>query len=227
MNETSLDRRIASMALVDTSGDAFSSEGNLTGLPPELGSGLLSMDNLLALAMNMSLAERCRLQQQAEEGLQDVACPSFFDKVSCWPRTPPNTTAVLPCFAELSGVPYDSSHTSRSRAKVSFSVPTCNVPNPGHTTVHQVNKVNLLPMKIPFPSAASFPFAFVSNDCLKDTVYLLLRDAIRVGGNEPDLPGCHCLTLALAQWPALIRKPSFPQIIFHDEPKVRLCSTEQ
>ncbi|XP_058123003.1 diuretic hormone receptor-like [Anopheles ziemanni] len=111
MNETSLDGQIASMALVDTSGDAFSSE-NLTGLPPEAGSGLFSMDNLLALAMNMSLAERCRLQQQAEEGLQDVACPSFFDKVSCWPRTPPNTTAVLPCFAELLGVPYDSSQNA-------------------------------------------------------------------------------------------------------------------
>lgn len=112
MNETSLEGRIAAMALVDTTGDAFSSEVNLTGLPPEAGSGLLSMDNLLALAMNMSLAERCRLLQQAEEGLQDVACPSFFDRVTCWPRTPPNTTAVLPCFAELSGVPYDSSQNA-------------------------------------------------------------------------------------------------------------------
>uniref|UniRef100_A0A182NM95 G-protein coupled receptors family 2 profile 1 domain-containing protein n=1 Tax=Anopheles dirus TaxID=7168 RepID=A0A182NM95_9DIPT len=78
------------------------------------GAGLVTenpslVEGLLALAMNASGAERCRLQQQAEELLQDVACPSFFDMVSCWPRTPPGTLAVLPCFAELKGVQYDSS----------------------------------------------------------------------------------------------------------------------
>ncbi|XP_050074580.1 diuretic hormone receptor-like isoform X1 [Anopheles maculipalpis] len=95
----------------DGSGETpYVDEGNLTGLSAENPS--LAMEGLLALAMNASGAERCRLQQQAEELLQDVACPSFFDMVSCWPRTPPGTLAVLPCFAELKGVQYDSSQNA-------------------------------------------------------------------------------------------------------------------
>uniref|UniRef100_A0A182IPK0 Diuretic hormone receptor n=1 Tax=Anopheles atroparvus TaxID=41427 RepID=A0A182IPK0_ANOAO len=113
MNETTLDGR-ASLSLVDTSSDPIgASEGNLTGLAPgSLDGASISVDSLLALALNVSGVERCRLQQQAEELLQDVACPSFFDMVSCWPRTPPNTMAVLPCFAELKGVQYDSSQNA-------------------------------------------------------------------------------------------------------------------
>uniref|UniRef100_A0A182SYS4 G-protein coupled receptors family 2 profile 1 domain-containing protein n=1 Tax=Anopheles maculatus TaxID=74869 RepID=A0A182SYS4_9DIPT len=104
MNET----MPAATLVPDGSGETAYVDGNLTdGLSAENPS--LGVEGLLALALNASGAERCRLQQQAEELLQDVACPSFFDMVSCWPRTPPGTLAVLPCFAELKGVQYDSS----------------------------------------------------------------------------------------------------------------------
>ena len=96
----------AAIAADDGSGGSPFGEANVTGISVENPS---LVEGLLALAMNASGAERCRLQQQAEELLQDVACPSFFDMVSCWPRTPPGTLAVLPCFAELKGVQYDSS----------------------------------------------------------------------------------------------------------------------
>ncbi|XP_041771836.1 diuretic hormone receptor-like isoform X2 [Anopheles merus] len=99
----------AAIAADDGSGGSPFGEANVTGISVENPS---LVEGLLALAMNASGAERCRLQQQAEELLQDVACPSFFDMVSCWPRTPPGTLAVLPCFAELKGVQYDSSQNA-------------------------------------------------------------------------------------------------------------------
>ncbi|XP_058464591.1 diuretic hormone receptor-like isoform X2 [Malaya genurostris] len=61
---------------------------------------------------NESVRLRCVLQCQSESSLTDVACPTFFDKVSCWPRTPPETLAVLPCFSELQGVQYDSTQNA-------------------------------------------------------------------------------------------------------------------
>uniref|UniRef100_A0A182M0H7 G-protein coupled receptors family 2 profile 1 domain-containing protein n=1 Tax=Anopheles culicifacies TaxID=139723 RepID=A0A182M0H7_9DIPT len=112
MNETMLP---AATLVTDGSGESGPyGEANLTAMAMENPS---LVEGLLALAMNASGAERCRLQQQAEELLQDVACPSFFDMVSCWPRTPPGTLAVLPCFAELKGVQYDSSRVREFQLK--------------------------------------------------------------------------------------------------------------
>ncbi|CAO1304274.1 unnamed protein product [Diamesa tonsa] len=42
----------------------------------------------------------------------DDYCPIEFDKLLCWPRTPPDTYSTLPCFSELLGVPYDTSHNA-------------------------------------------------------------------------------------------------------------------
>lgn len=37
-------------------------------------------------------------------------CPAVFDSVkTCWPSTPLNTTAQVPCFTEFLGINYDSS----------------------------------------------------------------------------------------------------------------------
>lgn len=36
-------------------------------------------------------------------------CPIVFDSVSCWPQTPPNTSAILSCFTEFLGINYDGS----------------------------------------------------------------------------------------------------------------------
>ncbi|XP_049542361.1 diuretic hormone receptor-like isoform X1 [Anopheles darlingi] len=98
-----------------TPGDA---PGNVTHLIPGAGSSsaslLEALDGVAALSLNMTTAERCRLQQQLEEELPapDGDCPTFFDLVSCWPRTPPGTLAVLPCFSEFKGVQYDTSHNA-------------------------------------------------------------------------------------------------------------------
>lgn len=39
----------------------------------------------------------------------DRFCPTSFDSILCWPRTPKGSLATLPCLAELSGVHYDIS----------------------------------------------------------------------------------------------------------------------
>lgn len=39
----------------------------------------------------------------------DGGCEPNFDSVLCWPHTPANTVAVLPCFSQLNGIPYDTS----------------------------------------------------------------------------------------------------------------------
>lgn len=51
-------------------------------------------------------------------------CDVAFDSVLCWPQTPANTLAVLPCFSQLNGIHYDTrskrlafltSHSTRNR----------------------------------------------------------------------------------------------------------------
>ncbi|XP_055531604.1 diuretic hormone receptor-like isoform X2 [Wyeomyia smithii] len=66
----------------------------------------------LSTDSNESAEVRCLMQWQSEGLLTDAACPSFFDSVSCWPRTPPATLAVLPCFSEFKGVQYDSTQNA-------------------------------------------------------------------------------------------------------------------
>ncbi|KXJ77900.1 hypothetical protein RP20_CCG006207 [Aedes albopictus] len=49
---------------------------------------------------------QAHLDAQAE--IPFDGCPVNFDSILCWPRTPSNTWAVLPCFKEFKGVAYDS-----------------------------------------------------------------------------------------------------------------------
>lgn len=35
-------------------------------------------------------------------------CSVDFDTVLCWPQTPANTVALLPCFHQLNGIRYDT-----------------------------------------------------------------------------------------------------------------------
>ncbi|XP_074597183.1 diuretic hormone receptor-like isoform X2 [Brevipalpus obovatus] len=39
-------------------------------------------------------------------------CPTTWDTLSCWPQTPADRFAVIPCFSELRGIPYDSSQNA-------------------------------------------------------------------------------------------------------------------
>ncbi|KAG4067592.1 hypothetical protein HA402_005364 [Bradysia odoriphaga] len=74
-------------------------------------------DNLLAIpsdvyqAINQSLELKCLLDGHAEQLNEDADrfCPTSFDSILCWPRTPKGSLATLPCLAELSGVHYDIS----------------------------------------------------------------------------------------------------------------------
>ncbi|XP_068908581.1 diuretic hormone receptor-like [Tenebrio molitor] len=45
-------------------------------------------------------------------------CPVDFDTVLCWPQTPPNSAAVLPCFEQLNGIKYD---TRENATRLCFS----------------------------------------------------------------------------------------------------------
>ncbi|XP_015782298.1 diuretic hormone receptor-like [Tetranychus urticae] len=41
-----------------------------------------------------------------------IHCPPTWDRISCWPLTLVNDIAVIPCFAELNDVPYDTSRNA-------------------------------------------------------------------------------------------------------------------
>ncbi|KAJ6641177.1 Diuretic hormone receptor, partial [Pseudolycoriella hygida] len=74
-------------------------------------------DNLLAIpsdvyqSINQTLELKCLLDAHAEQLNEDANryCPTSFDSILCWPRTPKGSLATLPCLAELSGVHYDIS----------------------------------------------------------------------------------------------------------------------
>ncbi|XP_055690706.1 diuretic hormone receptor-like isoform X2 [Lutzomyia longipalpis] len=70
-------------------------------------------DEYLGL-INASLELKCLHQAAIETSSEeeDSGCPIFFDSVLCWPRTPPATWAVQPCFAEFKGVKYDTTQNA-------------------------------------------------------------------------------------------------------------------
>ncbi|ALC42536.1 Dh44-R1 [Drosophila busckii] len=69
-----------------------------------------SLNNEEEFEHNVEL--NCLLQQHLEEqtyGNVSDHCPTQFDTILCWPRTPRGTLAVLQCMDELQGIHYDSS----------------------------------------------------------------------------------------------------------------------
>lgn len=53
-----------------------------------------------------------KYHKEEEEELETSAsgdCKIMFDSISCWPRTPPDTLRIIPCFEELNGLKYNSS----------------------------------------------------------------------------------------------------------------------
>ena len=50
----------------------------------------------------------------------DDYCPIEFDKLLCWPRTPPDTYSTLPCFSELLGVPYYTSRKYKNHSLIIY-----------------------------------------------------------------------------------------------------------
>nr|XP_029725840.1 diuretic hormone receptor-like isoform X2 [Aedes albopictus] len=89
------------LALMGTGGDlpgsAAAAAGSGDGFPPQL-------------VVNETLRDLCH--QQNDTLFLELSCPPLFDTISCWPRTPPATTAVLPCFSEFKGVQYDATQNA-------------------------------------------------------------------------------------------------------------------
>ncbi|XP_037903274.1 diuretic hormone receptor isoform X2 [Hermetia illucens] len=85
---------------------------NTNTLTPLEDHNLLTHQDLLA-ALNQSIELKCLLKSQLEEAdPTGEYCPTSFDSILCWPRTPRATLAVLPCLEELQGVHYDSSQNA-------------------------------------------------------------------------------------------------------------------
>ncbi|XP_065094097.1 diuretic hormone receptor-like isoform X1 [Ochlerotatus camptorhynchus] len=74
-----------------------------------VGAGSESSDGF-PLAANDSFREQCL--QLNDTLFLELSCPPLFDSISCWPRTPSATTAVLPCFSEFKGVQYDTTQNA-------------------------------------------------------------------------------------------------------------------
>lgn len=68
--------------------------------------------NILEATTNKTLRDVCR-EKYAEEAafldsnFTEPFCKVSFDRVSCWPPTPANTTAVIKCMAYLNNIRYD------------------------------------------------------------------------------------------------------------------------
>ncbi|KXJ74602.1 hypothetical protein RP20_CCG013317 [Aedes albopictus] len=98
MNDSTSSSSIESLvALMGAGGDfpgsAAAAAGSGDGFPPQL-------------VVNETLRDLCH--QQNDTLFLELSCPPLFDTISCWPRTPPATMAVLPCFSEFKGVQYDA-----------------------------------------------------------------------------------------------------------------------
>lgn len=46
--------------------------------------------------------------EQNQNTQQEQGCQVNWDTILCWPRTPPDTLAIISCFDELNGIPYDN-----------------------------------------------------------------------------------------------------------------------
>lgn len=71
----------------------------------------LSPEELHKLLADLQQSQAVRLACETQEAPtnMDFACLPNFDSVLCWPHTPPQTTAILPCMDELNGIKYDTS----------------------------------------------------------------------------------------------------------------------
>lgn len=48
----------------------------------------------------------CELRRRLST--KNGGCEVNFDSVLCWPQTPTNTVAILPCLSQLNGIQYDT-----------------------------------------------------------------------------------------------------------------------
>lgn len=50
------------------------------------------------------------IRNQSNNGflIDSKYCDTQFDSILCWPRTPTDTIAILPCLKEFQGIKYDS-----------------------------------------------------------------------------------------------------------------------
>ncbi|XP_022911145.1 diuretic hormone receptor-like [Onthophagus taurus] len=60
---------------------------------------------------SFTVCEEKKLSSSSKSGELD-GCEVMFDSILCWPQTPPNTTAVLPCFDQFNGIRYDSKNNA-------------------------------------------------------------------------------------------------------------------
>ena len=74
--------------------------------------GARDLDSLLSRLNSSERVEfECLMQAElwAHARPRDVpTCAPSFDRISCWPGSPADQLTVIPCFAELNGVKYDT-----------------------------------------------------------------------------------------------------------------------
>lgn len=69
---------------------------------------LIRDDEELLNQLNETHAElTCHLKKKLVPVTE--GCGYDFDTVLCWPPTPSNSLAILPCLAQLNGIQYDTS----------------------------------------------------------------------------------------------------------------------
>lgn len=87
--------------------------------------------NMSTVLQEMNVRKLQCVQQYANETLvmnetrPEGFCPASFDRVSCWPPTPFNTTAVIRCFKQFYDVFYDDTRKCFFELLGSFEPDTC------------------------------------------------------------------------------------------------------
>lgn len=80
--------------------------------PMEVNNYILNVLNSINELNESSITEELKcsvIKLHRQEQPYEAGCEVDWDSLLCWPHTSPGSLAVLPCFDELNGIPYDKS----------------------------------------------------------------------------------------------------------------------
>lgn len=91
--------------------------------------GATDLDSALARLNSSERVEfECLMQAEMWKHAAPLGLPTCapsFDRISCWPASPANQLTVIPCFAELNGVKYDTQGKENSAVDLSLIWSLC------------------------------------------------------------------------------------------------------
>lgn len=69
---------------------------------------VLNYIDYIRLNDSLNSEHKCLTLHRNQSKSQQQECEVNWDKILCWPRTPADTLATIPCFNEFNGIRYDN-----------------------------------------------------------------------------------------------------------------------